>query len=109
MSIISHIVITFIPISSSNTTHGPNNPNSQLVLAENNVGNEITNSTMMNQSVNIIKTDNMQGTYTGNFSGLHYIMTPVGGTQRPTVVLNETPYFEANTILNNNATPNITH
>src|SRR3546814_7501396 len=107
MSNLAHNVITFIPISSSNTTHGPNNPNSQLVLAENNVGNEITISGMMNQSVNIINTDPMLGTYTGNFSGLLYDMTPVGGTLSMTVGLTGPGYFDGHALLNNNGAGNI--
>src|SRR3546814_12283726 len=101
MSNLAHNVLTFIPISSSNTTLGPNNPNSRLVLAENNVGNEITISGMMNQSVNIINTDPMLGTYTGNFSGLLYDMTPVGGTLSLTVGLTGPGYFDGNAILKN--------
>src|SRR3546814_2910617 len=54
MSNLAHNVITFIPISSSNTPHGPNNPNSQLVLAENNICNEITIRGLIDRKRNLL-------------------------------------------------------
>jgi hypothetical protein len=83
--------------------NNPDDPDNQLALADNNVGNDISLDSMMNEAVDNTIANAMTGTYTGNLTGEIATSVAVGGIISLEVGLTGADYFDGNVTFNSGA------